>query len=159
MLSCSFRHFRAVRSPQALQLFNCCAALHLASQTVLLRNGQMRHRVKPLRFWLTNCSLLSSVGSWLCCRCCEHQRLSSQPCETVGFSASSQVLSGVGSVVTLFLLYTPAFSCHLSSFISTDCNTKWWLKIQQPFWSMRWLWGWTSWGRYWRRKILESCWL
>ena len=134
------------------------ATLYLAFLSLCcLRMGKCIAELSSWDFdWLTDCSLLSSsVGFWLCCRCCEHHCLSSQPCETVAFSASlSRFLSGAGSV-TLFLLYTSASSYHLSSFISAVCNTKWWLKIQQPFRSMRWLWGWKSWGRYWRSKINE----
>ena len=44
--------------------FNCCAALCLASQTVPLRNGQVRRRAEPLRFWLTTalCFPLRGLG-------------------------------------------------------------------------------------------------
>ena len=103
--------------------FNCCAALCLASQTVPLRNGQVRRRAEPLRFWLTDCSLLSSAGSWLCCRCSEHQRLLPSPERLLHFLPLHRFYLG-WVVLLLFLLYTPASSCHLSSFLSTECNTK-----------------------------------
>ena len=123
------------------------ATLYLASLSLCcLRMGKC---IAELSSRLTGCLLFAFFfcGVWLCCRCCELQCLSSQPCETAAFSASEQVFIWAGSVVSLFLLYTPASSCHLSSFVSAVWNTEWRLKIQQPFWSMRWLWGWKSWGR------------